>query len=185
MTTNGKKEKTNGQNGKSVEKTNEKTNEPKVAEIEKVIPTEDWKKFAEFWDATEWSDLKEKDIKKHLGKYLFVDIPKNITDPKIGKAWFDEIRQFKEKKAAFGGYTVCFAGQTDSLEKVFGNKPLTTTEMTKQLYFFINDHSLSSKNSLKPETKPEEKNGKKSVKVNSIEAMEKAVETIKPKKGKK
>lgn len=176
MTTNGKKEKTNG---KAVEKINEKTNEPKVAETEKVIPTEDWKKFAEFWDATEWESLTEKDIKKHLGKYLFVPVPKGITNKDIGTKWFNEIKQYKEKKASFGGYTVCFAGQTDSLEKVFGNKPLTTTEMTKQLYFYINDHSLSSKNSEpKPEAKPEEKNGKKVTKVNSIEAMEKAVETV-------
>jgi chromatin remodeling complex protein RSC6 len=180
MTTNGKKEKTNG---KAVEKINEKV---APQEEEKIIPTEDWKNFANFWDSTEWKDLTEKDIKKHLGKYLFVAIPKNITDPKIGKAWFDEIKQYKEKKASFGGYNVCFKDQTATLSEVFGDKPLTTTEMTKRLYFYINDHSLSSKNSEpKPEIKVEEKNGKNTVKVNSIEAMEKAVETIKPKKGKK
>ncbi len=52
---------------------------------EKISPGDIWKAFYEFWDNTEWKDLTKKDIKKNLGeKYIFVPIPKNITDKEIG-----------------------------------------------------------------------------------------------------
>jgi hypothetical protein len=167
--------KTNGQNGK--------------ANGTKVIPKDVWKAFAEFWDITEWSALKAADIKKYLGngKYLFVAIPKDITDKTIGKAWYDQIKEFREKgTGGFGGYSVCFVGQKATLEQVFGKEPINPAQMTKQLHLYINDHRLSSKGSEpKANPKPEEKNGKKTVKVNSVAEMEKAVEKIKNKKGQK
>lgn len=165
MTTNGVKKQNGTANGKAKE--------------EKIIPSLVWKEFAEFWDSVEWKDLTEKDIKKHLGKYLFIAIPKNITDPKIGKAFFDELKQFKEKGKGFGNYRINFAGQVATLESVFGNKPINPAEMTRTLHLFINDHHLSS--SAKVETNG--KNGKKTVKVNNVADMEKAVEKI-AKKGK-
>ena len=136
MTTNGKKEngKINGHNGKAIQEV-------------KIIPQDAWKEFYEFWDSSEWKDLTIAEIKKHLGngKYLFVAIPKNITDPKIGKAWFDEIKQFKEQsKGGFGNYRINFAGQTATLESVFGSDPINPAQMTKMLHLYINDHSLSS-----------------------------------------
>lgn len=158
------------------------------AKEEQIIPQNVWKAFYEYWDATEFKDLTKKDIQKHLGngKYVFVPIPKNVTDKTIGKAWYDQISQFREKgKGGFGGYTVCFKNQKATLEEVFSDKPLNPATMVKILHFYINDHSLSSKKSEpKAEAKTEEKNGKKTVKVNSIEAMEQVVEKIKPKKGK-
>jgi chromatin remodeling complex protein RSC6 len=46
---------------------------------------------------------------------------------------------------AFGGYTVSFAGQTTTLEALFGSEPLTPPEMTKMLWTFIRERGLSGK----------------------------------------
>jgi hypothetical protein len=166
--TNGK---TNGQNGK--------------ANGQKIIPKDAWKEFYEYWDNCDWKDLNVADIKKHLGngKYVFVPIPKNVTDKTEGKAWYDQIAKFREKgKGGFGGYSVCFAGQKATLEQTFGSEPINPAQMTKQLHLYINDHRLSSKKS-EPKTETNGKNGKKTVKVNNVADMEKAVEKI-TKKGK-
>lgn len=157
---------------------------------EKVIPAAVWKEFYEYWDSTEWKDLTKKDIQKHLGdgKYVFVEIPTNVKDKIVGTAWFQMMKSFKEKNTGgFGSYRINFAGQTATLESVFGDKPIDPATMTKQLHLFINDHHLSSK-AVEPKVETNtktENNDKKTVNVNSVSAMEKAVETIKPKKGKK
>lgn len=155
---------------------------------EKVIPAAVWKEFYQYWDATEFKDLKVAEIKKHLGngKYVYVQIPMNVTDKIVGTAWFNMMKSFKEQgKGGFGNYRINFAGQTATLESVFGKEPINPAQMTKVLHFFITDHHLSSKNpETKPEPKTEVKNGKKTVKVNSVADMEKAVEKI-TKKGKK
>ncbi len=161
------------------EEKNNKTNGK--ANGQKVIPKDVWKEFAEFWDSTEWDALKVADIKKLLGngKYVFVPIPKNITDKTEGNAWFKGLSEFREKgKGNFGGFTVCFAGQKATLEQVFGKDPINPAQMTKQLHLYINDHHLSSKASAKT-------NGKNTVKVNTVEEMEKEVAKLNPKnKGK-
>jgi hypothetical protein len=128
-------------------------------------------------DNCEWKDLTEKDIKKHLGKYLFVAVPKHITDKDIGTKWFDEIKQFKEKSQPFGGITVNFSGQKATLQDVFGNKPLKITPLLTGL--------SSKKSEPKVEAKPEKKNGKNIIKVNTVEEMEKEVAKLTSKKGKK
>lgn len=166
-------------------KTNGKTNGQNGKNGQKEIPKDVWKTFAAEWDETNWEDLKASEIKKLLGngKYLFVAIPKDITDKTIGKAWFDEIKEFREKgTGGFSGYSVCFAGQKATLEQVFGKEPINLAQMTKQLHLYINDHRLSSKKS-EPKAETNGKNGKKTVKVNNVADMEKAVEKI-TKKGK-
>ena len=155
------------------EEKNNKTNGK--ANGTKIIPKDVWKEFAEFWDKTEWEALKAADIKKLLGKYLMVSIPKDITNKDIGKVWFDQIKEFREKGKGFGGYTICFAGQTATLEKVFGKSPLNPAEMTKCLHLYINDHHLSSTSKTK---------GKNTIKVNTVEEMEKEVAKLNGKKGK-
>ena len=50
-----------------------------------------------------------------------------------------------EKKKAFGGYQVCFKGCTQTLEQVFGTKPIAPSEMTKLCWAFVKKHNLSSK----------------------------------------
>ncbi|MDI6806739.1 MAG: SWIB/MDM2 domain-containing protein [Candidatus Aenigmarchaeota archaeon] len=50
-----------------------------------------------------------------------------------------------KKKKLFGGYVVNFKGVKESLEKVFGGKPIPPSEMTKRLWKFIKSKKLTSK----------------------------------------
>ncbi|PIN96049.1 MAG: hypothetical protein COU45_06475, partial [Nitrosopumilus sp. CG10_big_fil_rev_8_21_14_0_10_33_7] len=43
----------------------------------------------------------------------------------------------KSKKPAFGGYAISFAGRTETVEQVFGNKPIAPSEMTKKIWAFV------------------------------------------------
>jgi hypothetical protein len=139
MTTNGKKEKTNG---KAVEKTNGKTNgqNVKVAQEEKIIPREAWTEFNKFWSETEWKDLTVADIKKHLGKYLFVPIPKDVTDKTIGQAWFDEIKQFKEKGKVGLKYRLNFSNDESLLRDLMGLDDLKISDAMKKCREYIEKH---------------------------------------------
>ncbi len=47
------------------------------------------------------------------------------------------------KKAAFGGYTINFKGCTATMEAVFGNKPVSPSDMTKKLWAFVKRHRLA------------------------------------------
>lgn len=48
-------------------------------------------------------------------------------------------------KKAFGGYSISFKGREESLEKVFGDKPLAPSEMTKRLWNFVKSKKLANK----------------------------------------
>jgi len=48
-------------------------------------------------------------------------------------------------KTAFGGYQISFAGRKETLEEVFGDKPIAPSEMTKKLWAFVKAHKLSTK----------------------------------------
>ena len=48
-------------------------------------------------------------------------------------------------KPAFGGYSICFKGCSDSMETVFGTGKIAPSEMTKKLWVYIKKKSLSSK----------------------------------------
>lgn len=52
---------------------------------------------------------------------------------------------FGKKKKLFGGYVVNFKGVKETLEKVFGAKPIPPSEMTKRLWKFIKERKLVSK----------------------------------------
>ncbi len=45
----------------------------------------------------------------------------------------------------FGGYSICFKGCDDSVEKVFGTGRIAPSEMTKKLWVYVKSHKLSSK----------------------------------------
>jgi chromatin remodeling complex protein RSC6 len=47
------------------------------------------------------------------------------------------------KKAAFGGYTINFKGCSDTMEAVFGNKPVSPSEMTKKLWAYVKRRRLA------------------------------------------
>ena len=51
----------------------------------------------------------------------------------------------KSKKPAFGGYAINFAGRKETVEKVFGNKPIAPSEMTKKIWIFIKSNSLANR----------------------------------------
>jgi hypothetical protein len=49
------------------------------------------------------------------------------------------------KKKAFGGYAIGFKGRKETLEQVFGKKPLSPAAMTKALWKFIKKKKLAKK----------------------------------------
>jgi hypothetical protein len=48
-------------------------------------------------------------------------------------------------KKAFGGYQISFKGRKETVEDVFGDKPIAPSEMTKRLWAFVKSKKLSSK----------------------------------------
>ena len=51
----------------------------------------------------------------------------------------------KTKKPAFGGYAINFAGRKETVEQVFGNKPIAPSEMTKRIWAFVKSESLANR----------------------------------------
>jgi len=47
------------------------------------------------------------------------------------------------KKAAFGGYTINFKGRTETVEAVFGNKPVSPSDMTKKIWAYVKKNKLA------------------------------------------
>ncbi len=48
-------------------------------------------------------------------------------------------------KKPFGGYSISFKGRKETVEDVFGDKPIAPSEMTKRLWAFVKSKKLSSK----------------------------------------
>ncbi len=53
-------------------------------------------------------------------------------------------KKSKGKKLPFGGYSIGFAGRTETLEQVFGKKRVVPSLMTKLIWKFIKAHKLGS-----------------------------------------
>jgi len=51
----------------------------------------------------------------------------------------------KSKRKPFGGYAINFAGRTETVEQIFGAKPITPSEMTKKIWVFIKSRRLANK----------------------------------------
>ncbi len=51
----------------------------------------------------------------------------------------------KTKKLLFGGYAINFAGRKETVEQVFGNKPIAPSEMTKRIWKFVKSKSLANR----------------------------------------
>jgi len=51
----------------------------------------------------------------------------------------------KSKRKPFGGYAISFAGRTETVEQIFGTKPVTPSEMTKKIWVFIKSRHLANK----------------------------------------
>jgi len=52
---------------------------------------------------------------------------------------------FYMAKQAFGGYSICFKGCTDSVESVFGSGKIAPSEMTKKLWAYVKGKKLAGK----------------------------------------
>ena len=50
-----------------------------------------------------------------------------------------------KKKSAFGGYAISFAGRKETVEQVFGSKPIAPSEMTKKIWAFVKSKKLSNR----------------------------------------
>jgi len=53
-------------------------------------------------------------------------------------------KKSKGKRVPFGGYSIGFAGRTETLEQVFGKKRVVPSLMTKLIWKFIKAHKLGS-----------------------------------------
>ncbi len=51
----------------------------------------------------------------------------------------------KSKKPAFGGYAINFAGRDETVEQVFGKKPIAPSEMTKKIWAFVKSEGLANR----------------------------------------
>ena len=47
------------------------------------------------------------------------------------------------KRPAFGGYSINFGGRKETVEDVFGKKPVSPSEMTKKLWAYIKRSRLA------------------------------------------
>lgn len=56
-----------------------------------------------------------------------------------------KVTKSKTKKLPFGGYAINFAGRKETVEQVFGNKPIAPSEMTKRIWKFVKSKSLSNR----------------------------------------
>ena len=54
-----------------------------------------------------------------------------------------KIKKAGGKKKAFGGYTINFKGCQDPLVKVFGNRPIAPSQMTKKLWTYVKRKHLN------------------------------------------
>ena len=65
--------------------------------------------------------------------------PKKKADPK------KKATKSKSKKPAFGGYAISFVGRSETVEQVFGKKPIAPSEMTKKIWAFVKSQSLANR----------------------------------------
>jgi len=56
-----------------------------------------------------------------------------------------KVTKSKTKKLPFGGYAINFAGRKETVEQVFGNKPIAPSEMTKRIWKFVKAKKLSNR----------------------------------------
>ena len=50
-----------------------------------------------------------------------------------------------KSKKAFGGYAISFAGRSETVEQVFGKKPVAPSEMTKKIWAFVKSKKLANR----------------------------------------
>ena len=108
----------------------------------KIIPAQIWKEFFKFWDNTEYESLDAKSIKELLGKYMFVQLPKDVRNRKAIDEWFAQMKELREKGKPFGGKTISFKGDKTTLESLYGSEPVKPTELSKKIWVHIKEKDL-------------------------------------------
>ena len=81
--------------------------------------------------------VKKKDTTKKITTKKKVAPKKKVASKTKAKS--------KTKKPAFGGYAISFAGRKETVEQVFGNKPIAPSEMTKKIWAFVKSKNLSNR----------------------------------------
>ncbi|MCH7647760.1 MAG: hypothetical protein QQN58_03100 [Nitrosopumilus sp.] len=56
-----------------------------------------------------------------------------------------KVTKSKTKKLPFGGYAINFAGRKETVEQVFGDKPIAPSEMTKRIWKYIKSKNLGNR----------------------------------------
>lgn len=114
---------------------------PEVELTSKIIPRDTWSAFKKWWNNTEWRDLTNADIENHLDnkKYLFVEIPANVINEKIGQAWFNEMKTFAEKGKASTSlkYRLNFANDETSIRDLLGLEDLKISDAMAKFRAYI------------------------------------------------
>ena len=77
--------------------------------------------------------------------YFLKTTTKKKAAPKRKTAAKKKATKSTTKKAAFGGYAISFAGRKETVEQVFGKKPIAPSEMTKKIWAFVKSKSLSNR----------------------------------------
>jgi len=100
-----------------------------------------WKAFDKYWDSTEWEDLDKEEIAEFLegSDAEDIKIPKKVSTPKIGKEFYNEVKEAIKPKRKAGGASYTFKGIEASAEDIFGKKPVPMTQLMSKLWDFIKD----------------------------------------------
>lgn len=117
---------------------------------QKVIPKEVWKNLKEYWDNTLYKDLKEREIKQILGKYVLVPLPKDITNKVEARIWYIRMSELREKGKPFGDYhwTIDEKGLNTTLGEILDMKEpgdVVPTTLTKKLYAWAREKGYAPK----------------------------------------
>jgi len=100
-----------------------------------------WKGFDKYWDSTEWDSLDKEEIAELLegSDAEDIKIPKKVSTPKIGKEFYNEVKEAIKPKRKAGGSSYSFKGVEASAEDIFGKKPVPMPQLMSKLWEFIND----------------------------------------------
>ena len=82
--------------------------------------------------------------KKAVTKKKVAPKKKAVTKKKVAPKK-KAVTKKKSKKPAFGGYAINFTGRQETVEQVFGKKPIAPSEMTKKIWAFVKSNSLSNR----------------------------------------
>lgn len=69
------------------------------------------------------------------------------TTRKTTKTSKNTTKKTSAKKKPFGGYSISFAGRKETVEQVFGKKPIAPSQMTKKIWAFVKAKKLSTNSS--------------------------------------